>query len=337
MSAKSASGQLGVQQTGATGKNKPARVTIHNPNGRLISGLSRRKDYTVPESNRPRFIAIVVELGHLRHTPAELRGFTMELNKYQSEAEATDERKRAAISVLGLVGEIGTVVSILKKRLVHGGPYPGFRDELLEELGDALWYLTSVATRYEISLEEIATKNLAKARFFSDPGEVHIFDSSFSESEQLPRNFEVMFKEETTDRSVKVKILMDGKKVGDELSDNTYDPDDYRYHDAFHFAYAAVLGWSPVTRKLLGRKRKSSPILDEVEDGGRAKIVEEAISISIFNHAQTHDFFASVEALNFTLLLTVHKMANHLEVKVCTAKQWEKSDLVRIRNVSSTA
>ena len=43
------------------------------------------------------------------------------------------------------------------------------------------------------------------------------------------------------------------------------------FHDVFHLAYAAVLGWSPTTRALLKIKRKSRPEIDENEDGARAK------------------------------------------------------------------
>ena len=50
---------------------------------------------------------------------------------------------------------------------------------------------------------------------------------------------------------------MSGEKIGDELTDNAYKDDGYRFHDVFHSAYVAILGWSPVIRKLLKRKRKS--------------------------------------------------------------------------------
>ena len=62
-----------------------------------------------------------------------------------------------------------------------------------------------------------------------------------------------------------------GVNTGDRLTDNALEPDDYRFHDVFHYAYAAVLTWSPVTRSLLRLKRKSKPKLDEVEDGALAR------------------------------------------------------------------
>ena len=65
-------------------------------------------------------------------------------------------------------------------------------------------------------------------------------------------------------------MTMDGAPLGNELTDNAYENDGYRYHDVFHLAYAAVLGWSPVIRKLMDRKRKSDPQIDRIEDGGRA-------------------------------------------------------------------
>ena len=75
-----------------------------------------------------------------------------------------------------------------------------------------------------------------------------------------------------------IRVLINGVPFGEELTDNAYDHDGYRFHDIFHFAYAAVLGWSPITRALLRRKRKSRPLVDEVEDGGRAAVIEEGIA-----------------------------------------------------------
>jgi NTP pyrophosphatase (non-canonical NTP hydrolase) len=249
----------------------------------------------------------------------------MELNEYQDQAAATDEKKRVQISAYGLVSEVGSVLGTLKKRVRHGGIYPSFRDDLREELGDTLWYLCNVATRNGISLQEIADTNLAKARSYFDPGKLQIFDHDYPPDEQFPRRFEVSFTEKKLNQSVLVKIMINGVIIGDSLTDNAYDPDGYLYHDAFHLAYVAVLGWSPVIRALLKRKRKSNPVTDEVEDGARAAIVEEAISLFVFNHAKRRDFFTSDDSIDFTLLKIVQDMAGHLEVKECTGKQWKRA------------
>jgi hypothetical protein len=37
-----------------------------------------------------------------------------------------------------------------------------------------------------------------------------------------------------------------GINIGDQLTDNHLEPDDYRFHDVFHLSYTAILGWSPV-------------------------------------------------------------------------------------------
>ena len=55
-----------------------------------------------------------------------------------------------------------------------------------------------------------------------------------------------------------------GGYLGDELTDNTRQTDAYRFHDAIHFGFMAVLGWSTNLRALLGIKRKSDPKTDEV-------------------------------------------------------------------------
>ena len=122
-------------------------------------------------------------------------------------------------------------------------------------------------------------------------------------------------------------ILIDGKPFGAELTDNAYDPDGYRFHDVFHFAYAAVLGWSPITRSLLRRKRKSRPLLDEVEDGGRAAVIEEGVAALAFDYARRHRFLEGVAALDFQLLRTVKDMTSHLEVRHCTTGEWEQAIL----------
>jgi len=68
-----------------------------------------------------------------------------------------------------------------------------------------------------------------------------------------------------------------GSNIGDPLTDNKETEDDYRFHDVFHFANAAVLGWSPVIRALFKVKRKSRPRVDETQDGARAILIEEGI------------------------------------------------------------
>ena len=111
--------------------------------------------------------------------------------------------------------------------------------------------------------------------------------------------------------------------------------DGYRFHDVFHLTLAAKLGWSPVLRKLLSRKRKSDPDIDESEDGARAQIVEEAVISAI--HAEgirqvqsrlpdetpdTQRLFASKSDVSFHLLKLIKSFVRKWEVSDCLYWEW---------------
>ncbi len=245
-------------------------------------------------------------------------------SEYQKMVERTDERKQRTISLLGLVGEIGDLHSMVKKLLIQKDN-PTFREQMREEFGDVLWYLTSLAVLYKIPLQEIAKANAQKAESLYSLGSKIEFDKNYPDDERLPRQFMVNFYEKPLDRSVYVKISVNGIVVGDALTDNSHIDDGYRYHDIFHLGYAAVLGWSPVIRSLLRCKRKSDVKVDEVEDGARARIIEEAVSIFIFNHAEERDWYSDASSVDIGMLKIVRRMVSGLEVKACTAKQWQSA------------
>jgi hypothetical protein len=154
------------------------------------------------------------------------------------------------------------------------------------------------------------------------------FDERFPSVEQLPARFEVELREQTINGVPTVVTLFDGHQVGDHLTDNSYDPDGYRFHDFFHLSYAAVLGWSPITRKLLKRKRKSDITVDRVEDGGRAAAIEEGVSALVFSYARQHQYLQNVTSVDYTLLRTIIAMTNHLEVATCTPADWQRAILI---------
>jgi len=167
-------------------------------------------------------------------------------------------------------------------------------------------------------LETIARDNLRKtsARWSREaPGQRSLlpafFDEPFPVSEQPPRVFDV---EVRTNDANKVECFVDGQPLGDSLTDNAYEDDGYRFHDVFHLSYAAVLGWSPIVRSLLQRKRKSDTLVDDVEDGGRAKVIDETVSAIVYDYARKHSFFKGVTAIDFGPLKTIPSLINHLEV-----------------------
>lgn len=61
---------------------------------------------------------------------------------------------------LGLAGEAGEVADIIKKSQYKGRTLDV--PHLKEELGDALWYLTAIASRFGWSLRDLADDNVSK-------------------------------------------------------------------------------------------------------------------------------------------------------------------------------
>ena len=250
----------------------------------------------------------------------------MKLNTYQSEAQKTDRvpnQKTENVStdlivpLLGLAGEAGELLSEYKKHLRDGDSHLLFKSRISEELGDLLWYIANVAEKFNLKLEDIANQNLHKTqdRWGSQNTADLIFDAQYEEHERFPRKFEVELKKVVIDGKEKIQPCIDGILIGDPLTDNADDPDGYRFHDVFHLGYVAVLGWSPVIRKLMKRKRKSVEKVDEVEDGGRAQVIDEAISALIFDYAKEHNSLESVPDVDYQLLRTIKGFTSRLEVK----------------------
>jgi NTP pyrophosphatase (non-canonical NTP hydrolase) len=262
----------------------------------------------------------------------------MDMKRYQREALKTDRVPKTSesddansliVPMLGLAGETGQLLSEYKKHLRDGDAYKLFKERVGEELGDLLWYVANVASKFGLDLDHIAADNLRKvgARWSGPQLKPLYFDEGFPDHERFPRRFEIELSEINTGSQKRVQLRMNGEIVGASLTDNAYDADGYRFHDVFHFAYAAVLGWSPVTRGILKRKRKSEPLRDEVEDGGRAAVIEEGISALVFAYARSHQFLDGVTAIDYSLLRTIQHITAHLEVRKCTTGDWEQAIL----------
>lgn len=179
----------------------------------------------------------------------------------------------------------------------------------------------------EISFGEAAHNNAAKTRgrFLDfDFSALPTFDDEFEIEEQLPRKFEVKF---TQRKSGKCYMQLNNVVIGDPLTDNIGDPDGYRFHDIFHLAHAAILHWSPVFRALIKHKRKSSALIDETQDGGRAIVIEEGLTAWIFSQAKETGFFAGRKSVAFDLLKDIEKFVAGYEVEQCPLKLWERAIL----------
>jgi NTP pyrophosphatase (non-canonical NTP hydrolase) len=255
------------------------------------------------------------------------------MNEYQMKAGQTDilAGEDELMPLLGLAGEVGQLIAEFKKRQRDKVGYRAFRDEVHEELGDILWYASALARYNGFDLNEIAEYNLAKTRgifLTSEQLSAHrLFDEESPSDQQLPRQLKVTFVEnrETTKRGetlTRVRMYRGEETVGDPLDDNSEHNDDYRYHDVFHLAHMAVLGWSPVMRRLLGRKRSEMPTVDRIQDGGRAAAIEEGLTAYVFTVAGEHSLFSTHAYVPPSVLKTCAKMSSHLEVSSRSSADW---------------
>ncbi|MCA2215698.1 nucleoside triphosphate pyrophosphohydrolase family protein [Jidongwangia harbinensis] len=100
----------------------------------------------------------------------------MDLDEYQRGAVRTaaprDERNELLHLVLGLVGESGEIAEKFKKwiRDLNSDESLIDRGDITKELGDVLWYVAALADYLDLSLDDIATTNLAKLASRHDRG-----------------------------------------------------------------------------------------------------------------------------------------------------------------------
>jgi hypothetical protein len=204
-------------------------------------------------------------------------------------------------------------------------------------LGEIAWHLSAMASLYHVSLDDVVAANCKKVNFRSARGAfTPLHDEDRDANERFPRTFDVAFVRVGSQRS---RMYLNGRPLGDDLTDNFYEDDGYRFHDVLHLALIAHLGWSPVVRALMNRKRKSrNDRVDEVEDGARAKIVEELVIKAIHSEGNKQAksagrcivgkptrLFPNRSLINFRLLKTLHTYVEGLEVAKNTYWEWEDS------------
>lgn len=339
------------------------------------------------------------------------------VSEFERNAITTDKLESGLeTALLGLVGEVGSLVSALKKKRRDTDGFLGYHEAVLEEFGDVLWYVSAVARRggttledvlsraindaighdtvtfralaprgshgvdenafeksllelagesgdlakryvggnytqnidalrgdlikfirplgraasaAEVSLDEAASKNIDKTQESWPTQSLFppLFDEGLHVDEQLPRLLRVEVYEREVNGKKYVFQKAGGILLGDRLTDNHLPEDDYRFHDVFHLAFAAVLGWSPTTRALLKIKRKSLPATDENEDGARANLIEEGLSTWIFETAKRHQFFAHTPRLGLDLLKAVKNFVRGYEAHRLPLWMWNRAIL----------
>ena len=321
------------------------------------------------------------------------------LTEYCKAAEQTDQLigkpNHALLLAAGLFGEAGSVLAELKKERRETDAYPAYRNRLIEEIGDGLWYLARLSAVLDptvmqgldkraqamsqqsgdslteavtlgvaagqllgaledddeidaierlrptwdalfrviegsgIEPREAAQMNLRKTQSRWPERRVYsaFFDENFPEEEQLPRELAIEFRQVRRGDTATAILRCNGLNFGDRLTDNIGQPDFYRFHDVFHFAYVVHLGWSPVIRGLLRCKRKSNPLVDENEDGARARIIEEAVSAIVFSRAKEMNYYDGIDHVDYDLLKAIQEFVQGFEVADVPLWQWETAIL----------
>ena len=91
----------------------------------------------------------------------------MTINEYQKLAMTTlnpalDKKDVLINGVMGLCGESGEAIDIVKKWLAQGHDLD--KEKLAKELGDIAWYLAETATALDLNLENILEANIQKLK-----------------------------------------------------------------------------------------------------------------------------------------------------------------------------
>lgn len=87
---------------------------------------------------------------------------TTTLNDYQTQAARTADRCSLLHAALGLTGEAGEFAELIKKFHYHGHSLDATK--AIKELGDILWYVAYAATTLNVTLDDVAQRNLDKLR-----------------------------------------------------------------------------------------------------------------------------------------------------------------------------
>lgn len=89
----------------------------------------------------------------------------MNINEYQKQALRTlnpqlTQKDILINGVMGLCGESGEAIDIVKKHLAQGHDLD--KEHLIQELGDIAWYLAETAYALDVSLETVLENNIKK-------------------------------------------------------------------------------------------------------------------------------------------------------------------------------
>ena len=302
-------------------------------------------------------------LGHAGIAGAmPIDGESLTFSSYAALAAETDQDIGAgsdplelSVPLLGLAGEVGSLFLEQKKRYRGDSKITNWGDFVAEELGDLLWYASAVCRHLGADIDAVMKGDADRLQGV-EPGtgrqRHEPFDAGFPAEERFPRQLQVRFVEDRSsggpkvtmtlidavpnafpngavpqvqDDKTKMKGYSVGKQLGDQVDNNSHHDDAYRYHDAIHLGFLAVLQWSPNLRNLLRIKRKSIPAVDDVEDGARAVFAEEGLAAILAKQAFVNDDYLEVRKVPEELLELIASVTDDLEVSVLPLWLWAEA------------
>ena len=89
----------------------------------------------------------------------------MKANEYQKTAMMTlnkdlNKKEMLVNGVMGLNGESGEVIDVVKKHLFQGHELD--KEKIVKELGDVLWYVAEVCESLDVTIEQVMEQNIEK-------------------------------------------------------------------------------------------------------------------------------------------------------------------------------
>ena len=136
---------------------------------------------------------------------------TIQISDYQELANSTDIKKGSPsldFPLLGLLGEIGGLSSALKKHQREGEKFTNYKEIIQEELGDCLWYLSSICTKLNLKVDDIAA-NVASEFNSSYQTSIPNLEMNFLEFQQR-----IVSSEINTPMKFEDTILSLGEEIG---------------------------------------------------------------------------------------------------------------------------
>lgn len=101
-----------------------------------------------------------------RHLEGEIENKLCSLGLERIDAKIAAQyfaaEKDVYVTALGIAGEAGEFVELIKKQAGHGHPVDPVKEK--KELGDIVWYIADMCSKRGYSLDEIAQLNIEKLK-----------------------------------------------------------------------------------------------------------------------------------------------------------------------------